>query len=84
MAVTSNTTTTAQITIKAKEIDLANRFTATWEALTEIMGVMRPIRKSPGTKLVSSKASITLELPRATRFLCPWQRSSLWHSRTWP
>ena len=61
MAVTSNTTTTAQITIQAKEIDLANRFAATWEALTEIMGVMRPIRKTPGTKLVSSKASITLE-----------------------
>lgn len=61
MAVTLNTTTTAQITIQAKEIDLANRFTATWEALTEIMGIMRPIRKAPGTKLVSSKASITLE-----------------------
>lgn len=60
MAVTANTTTTAQISIQAKEIDLANRFTATWEALTEIMGVMRPIRKAPGTKLVSSKASITL------------------------
>ena len=60
MAVTANTTTTAQITIQAKEIDLANRFTATWEALTEIMGVMRPIRKAPGTKLVSSKASVTL------------------------
>lgn len=61
MAVTPNTTTTAQITIQAKEIDLANRFTANWEALTEIMGIMRPIRKAPGTKLVSSKASITLE-----------------------
>lgn len=60
MDVTANTITTAQITIQAKEIDLANRFTATWEALTEIMGVMRPIRKAPGTKLVSSKASITL------------------------
>lgn len=61
MAVTPNTTTTAQITIQAKEIDLANRFTATWEALSEIMGIMRPIRKSPGTKLVSSKASVTLQ-----------------------
>lgn len=60
MAVTANTTTTAQITIQAKEIDLANRFSATWEALTEIMGITRPIRKTPGTKLVSSKASITL------------------------
>lgn len=61
MAVTANTTTTAQITIQAKEIDLAQRFTATWEALTEIMGIMRPIRKAPGTKLVSSKAAITLQ-----------------------
>lgn len=61
MAVTPNTTTTAQITIQAKEIDLANRFTATWEALSEIMGIMRPIRKAPGTKLVSSKASVTLQ-----------------------
>lgn len=60
MAVTANTTTTAQITIQAKEIDLANRFTATWEALTDIMGIMRPIRKAPGTKLVASKASVTL------------------------
>lgn len=61
MAVIANTTTTAQITIQAKEIDLAARFNATWEALAEIMGVMRPIRKAPGTKLVSSKASIVLQ-----------------------
>lgn len=61
MAVIANTTTSAQITIQAKEIDLANRFTATWEALTEIMGIMRPIRKTPGTKLVSSKATVVLQ-----------------------
>ena len=61
MAVTPNTTTTAQITIQAKEIDLAQRYTATWEALTEIMNIMRPIRKAPGTKLVASKASIVLQ-----------------------
>ena len=61
MAVTANTTTTAQITIQAKEIDLAARFNSTWEALAEIMGVMRPVRKAPGTKLVSSKASIVLQ-----------------------
>lgn len=61
MAVIPNTTTTAQITIQAKEIDLANRFAATWEALSEIMGIMRPIRKAPGTKLVSSKASVVLQ-----------------------
>ena len=61
MAVTSNTTTTAQITIQAKEIDLAQRFTANWEALIDIMGIMRPVRKTPGTKLVSSKATIDLQ-----------------------
>ena len=61
MAVTANTTTTAQINVQAKEIDLAARFTATWDALTEIMGIMRPIRKAPGTQLVSSKATITLQ-----------------------
>lgn len=61
MAVTSNTTTTNQITVQAKEIDLAARFTATWEALTEILGIMRPIRKTPGTQLVASKATIELQ-----------------------
>ena len=61
MAVTPNTTTTAQITIQAKEVDLAARFTSTWEALSEIMGIMRPIRKTPGTRLVSSKASVNLQ-----------------------
>ena len=61
MSVTANTTTTAQITIQAKEIDLAQRFTASWDALIEIMGIMRPVRKTPGTKLVSSKASVVLQ-----------------------
>lgn len=61
MAVTTNTTTTAKITIRAKEIDLAQRFTANWEALIDIMGIMRPIRKTPGTQLVSSKATIVLQ-----------------------
>lgn len=61
MAVTENTTTTKQITVKAKEIDLAQRFTQTWDALREIVGIMRPIRKTPGTTLVSSKATITLQ-----------------------
>ena len=61
MAAVANTTTTANITVTAKEIDLAARFNATWEALSEIMGIMRPIRKTPGTRLVASKASITLQ-----------------------
>lgn len=61
MAVTPNTTTTAQITTAVREIDFVTRFEANWDALREILGIMRPIRKTPGTKLVSSKASITLQ-----------------------
>lgn len=61
MAVTPNTTTTAQINVTAKEIDLVSRFTTNVEALMEIMGIMRPIRKTPGTVLRSYKASVTLQ-----------------------
>lgn len=61
MAVVTNTTTTAQITIEAKELDFISRFNSNWDALREIMGIMRPIRKTLGTKLVASKASVSLK-----------------------
>lgn len=61
MAVTTNTTTTAQFTINPREIDFVSRFSATWEALQEILGIMRPVRKELGTKLVASKAEVTLQ-----------------------
>lgn len=61
MAVTTNTTTTAQISINPREVDFVDRFTANWEAIIDILGIMRPIRKTPGTKLVSSKATVTLQ-----------------------
>lgn len=61
MAVTANTTTTTQITVNVKEIDFVTRFENTWQALREIMGIARPIKKTLGTKLVSSKATITLQ-----------------------
>ena len=57
----ANTTTTAQITVQARELDFVSRFESNWDALREILGIMRPIRKTPGTKLVSSKASIVLQ-----------------------
>ena len=57
----SNTTVTTDITVEAREVDFVSRFTMNWDALREILGIMRPIRKAPGTKLVSSKATITLE-----------------------
>ena len=61
MAVIENTTTTAQITTEVREIDFITRFEQTWQALREIMGIMRPVRKTPGTKLVASKAEIVLQ-----------------------
>ena len=61
MAVTPNTTTTQQITVTARELDFVSRFTANVDALREIMGIMRPIRKAPGTRLRSFKASVDLQ-----------------------
>ena len=61
MAVTTNTTMTSDITLRAKEIDFISRFNKTWEALIEIMGISRPIRKTLGTQLVASKASVVLQ-----------------------
>ena len=61
MAVTPNTTTTANISVNVKEIDFVSRFENNWQALVDILGIMRPVRKQPGTQLVASKASIVLE-----------------------
>ena len=60
MAAITNTTLTTDITVKAREIDFVSRFTQNWDALREIMGIMNPVRKQPGTTLKSVKASITL------------------------
>lgn len=46
--------------IAAREIDFVSRFSGNWDALREIMGISRPIRKAPGTQLVTYKASVAL------------------------
>lgn len=61
MAAISNTTTTNQITTSVKEIDFVSRFNRNWDSLREILGIMNPVRKAPGTQLVASKATITLQ-----------------------
>lgn len=61
MAVTTNTTLTSDITIRAKEVDFVSRFSKTWASLIEIMGIARPVRKTLGTQLVASKAEVTLQ-----------------------
>lgn len=47
--------------VTAREIDFVTRFGQNWEALQQILGIMRPIQKAPGTKLVAYTASIALE-----------------------
>ena len=56
MAAKTNVTTSAQFTTSAREVDFVSRFADNWDALRTILGIMRPIRKAPGTKLVSYKA----------------------------
>ena len=47
--------------VTAREIDFVTRFNDNWEALRNILGIMRPIRKAPGTALVSYTADVALE-----------------------
>lgn len=47
--------------VTAREVDFVNRFTDNWDALRKILGIMRPIRKAPGTTLVSYSADVALE-----------------------
>lgn len=47
--------------IRAREDDFVTRFNDNWEALRNILGIMRPIRKAPGTSLVSYSADVALE-----------------------
>ena len=54
-------TKVANFDVHVREVDFVSRFNRNWEALREIMGIMRPIRKTPGTQLVSYTASVTLE-----------------------
>lgn len=61
MAAIANTTTTTQITVNPKEIDFVTRFETNWQALMDIMGISRPIRKQPGTKISASTAEVTLQ-----------------------
>ena len=58
MAAKPNLTTTAQFSTSVREVDFVTRFDDNWNALRDIMGITRPIRKAPGTKLVSYKASV--------------------------
>lgn len=47
--------------VTARELDFVSRFGKNWEALREILGIARPIKKQAGTQLKSYTASVALE-----------------------
>jgi hypothetical protein len=47
--------------VHAREVDFVTRFGDNWDALRNILGIMRPIKKAPGTALVSYTAEVVLE-----------------------
>ena len=47
--------------VTAREQDFVSVFNLNWDALRKILGIMRPIRKAPGTRLISYTASVALE-----------------------
>lgn len=61
MAAKANLTKVANINATAREIDFVSRFGSNWESLREVLGIMRPIRKAPGTQLKAYNASVTLQ-----------------------
>ena len=56
-----NLTKMANIDVTVREVDFVTRFGKNWDALRNIMGIMRPIKKAAGTKLVSYKTKVTLQ-----------------------
>ena len=57
----NNLTKQADIQVRAREVDFVTRFERNWEHLREILGVLRMIKKDPGSTLKSKYAQGTLE-----------------------
>ncbi len=61
MAAIPNTITTQQFSINPREVDFVTSFGREITALTEVMGISRPIRKANGTMLTAKKATGELQ-----------------------
>jgi hypothetical protein len=61
MAAKANLIMSNDIQVTAREIDFVTRFERNWEHLREILGIMRPIKKTPGAVLKSKYAEGTLQ-----------------------
>ncbi len=57
----TNLTKSVNIDVTAREVDFVTRFANNWTHLREIMGVMRTIKKTPGTVLKSKYATVVLQ-----------------------
>lgn len=57
----TNLTKSADIDVTVREIDFVTRFSDNWQNLRDMMSIMRPIKKAPGTKLTCKYASVTLQ-----------------------
>ncbi len=56
-----NLTKTTDIKVNPREVDFVTRFSRNWEHLRDILGIMRPIKKAPGTVLKSKYATLALQ-----------------------
>nr|DAS77306.1 MAG TPA: major capsid protein [Caudoviricetes sp.] len=61
MPAKTNLIMTNDIQVKAREIDFVTRFERNWQHLRDILGIMRPIKKTPGAVLKSKYAEGTLQ-----------------------
>lgn len=57
----SNLTKMANLNTSIRELDFVSMFARNWDALMALFGIMRPIKKTPGTKLTSTVAKVTLQ-----------------------
>ena len=57
--------------VTAREIDFVSRFGTTWSALSDILGIVKPIRKQAGTRLTSYTVSVDLESGEVASSLIP-------------
>lgn len=61
MPAKTNLIMTNDIRATAREIDFVTRFERNWQHLRDILGIMRPIKKTPGAVLKSKYAEGTLQ-----------------------
>lgn len=57
----SNLTKKSNVHVTPREIDFVTRFSMNWQALQDILGISRPIRKEPGAEIRVVDATVALQ-----------------------